>query len=204
MARPSTAEPSVIEDDSTKAKILDAAMRCFVQLGIGKTSMQDVARVANVSRGTVYRYFVDRQAMVEATIELGARQYFADAAAAMGSCDTLAEQVGALAEVIARTQVEHRTRNRLMEGDSGLMSLMVSDHEAALRRNAEFLRPYVRAARERGEVGSEVDESEASEWLARLIMSFNMLQASLTYDADKPTAVRRFVERYAVNGLYHI
>jgi AcrR family transcriptional regulator len=201
MARPATTEPAVAEDESTKAKILDAAMECFIQLGIAKTSVQDVARVARVSRGTVYRYFVDRQAIVEATVEHGARQYYADAAAAMRKYETLTEQVGALAEVVARTQMEHRTRNRLMDGDSALMHLMLSDHHAALRRNAEFLRPYVHTAKERGEIGADVDESEASEWLARLIMSFNMLQTSLTYDGDKPKAVRRFVERYAVNGL---
>ena len=35
------------------AKILAAAMQCFLQLGIAKTSLQDVARAADMSRGTV-------------------------------------------------------------------------------------------------------------------------------------------------------
>ena len=188
-------------DESTQERLLDAAMQCFTQIGIAKTSIQDVARVAGVSRGTVYRYFVDRQALIEATVESGAKHYYAEAAAAMDPLDTLAEQVGAFAEVLSRTLVEHRTRSRLMDGDSGWLRLIASDREASLRRSVGFLRPYVRTAKERGEVARDVDEQEASEWLARLVMSFTTLQTGVSFDIDKPKAVRRFVERYAVSGL---
>jgi AcrR family transcriptional regulator len=205
MPRAQIKEPVAIAesdgDESTKERLLDAAMQCFTQLGIAKTSIQDVAREAGVSRGTVYRYFVDRQALIEATVASGAQRYYAEAAAAMDALDTLAEQVGAFAEVLSRTLVEHRTRSRLMDGDSAWLRLIASDREASLRRAVDFLRPYVRAARDRGEVGRDVDEREASEWLARLVMSFTTLQTGLTFDIEKPKAVRRFVERYAVSGL---
>ena len=48
-------------------KILDAAEQCFEQYGIAKTTIKDVAEVAGVSHMTIYRKFVDRDALFAAT-----------------------------------------------------------------------------------------------------------------------------------------
>jgi AcrR family transcriptional regulator len=188
-------------DEVMTERILLAAMECFSQLGIAKTSIQDVARVAEVSRGTVYRYFPDRQSLIDAGVEFGAMQYYADAAKAMGRKDTLAEQIGAFAEVVARTQLEHRTRDRLMDGDATLMRMVVADRDRTLERHTAFLRPYVEGAVTRNEVAAGLDVDEACEWLARIIMSLTMLQSAMTFSYRKPASVAAFVERYAIGGL---
>lgn len=64
-------------------QILEAANECFTQLGIQRTSVQDVARKANVSRGTVYRYFEDRNVLIDAAIEFGAQRFYREVASAM-------------------------------------------------------------------------------------------------------------------------
>jgi AcrR family transcriptional regulator len=189
------------DEEQRKAQILEAAMQCFVQLGISKTSVQDVARMARVSRGTVYRYFEDRQRLIDAAIEFGSRQYYDDAAKAMASKPTLAAQAAAFAEVAARMIAEHRTRNRLAEGDEALLHRYAADTEGTLRRTTSFLLPYVEAAKERGEVGRDVDPKQAAEGLARLIMSITTTQVAVSFDMSKPKAVARFFEQFAVNGL---
>ena len=110
-----------------REQILDAANECFTQLGIQRTSVQDVARMAKVSRGTVYRYFVDRDVLIEAAIEHGAQRFYRAVAAAMAGKPTLAEQLGAMAETHANILLDHRTRNRLMADDAELMRHMISD-----------------------------------------------------------------------------
>jgi AcrR family transcriptional regulator len=202
MAATGTSAQAELSDEETRRnQILDAAMECFVQLGIARTSVQDVARMAGLSRGTVYRYFDDRQVLIEAAIEHGAQQYYRDAAEAMNKKATLAEQVGAMAEVVARTQLEHRTRNRLMADDAELMRHMIAGSDATVRRTTTFLLPYVEAAKKRREVASNLDALAASEWLARAINSLSTVQSSPTFDVSKPKAVGRFVERFAVAGL---
>lgn len=201
MPRAQVVEPEVTDEELRRGQILDAAMQCFIQLGIARTSVQDVARMAGVSRGTVYRYFDDRQLLIDAAVEHGAQQYYADAAALMATKDTLAEQAGAIAEVVARTLLEHRTRNRLMSDDAELMRHIIAGSDATVRRTAAFLLPYVEAAQERGEVGADVDPEEASEWLARMINSLSTVQTSPTFDMTKPKAVGKFVARFAVSGL---
>lgn len=46
--------------DLASDKILDAAGEAFVELGVSRTGMGDIARFAGCSRGTLYRYFANR------------------------------------------------------------------------------------------------------------------------------------------------
>ena len=195
---------AAIEDQDEfdrRDQILEAANQCFSQLGIQRTSVQDVARMANVSRGTVYRYFEDRTVLIDAAIEFGAQRFYQQVATAMAKKSTLAEQLGAMAETHASILLDHRTRNRLMADDAELMRHMISDGDSAVRRTTEFLVPYVRQAQQRGEVGANVDVVAASEWLARIIYSFSTVNEGQTFNMSKPETVRRYVEKFAVNGL---
>lgn len=196
-----TAELADHDEFDRRDQILEAANQCFSQLGIQRTSVQDVARMANVSRGTVYRYFEDRGILIDAAIEFGAQKFYEQVAAAMAKKTTLAEKVGAMAETHATILLDHRTRNRLMADDAELMRHMISDGDTAVRRSTTFLLPYVREAQERGEVGSNVDVTAASEWLARIIYSFSTVNQAQTFDMSKPETVRRYVEKFAINGL---
>lgn len=196
-----TAELNDQDEFDRRDQILEAANECFTQLGIQRTSVQDVARMANVSRGTIYRYFVDRNVLIGAAIEFGAQKFYQQVAAAMAKKSTLAEKVGAMAETHATILLEHRTRNRLMADDAELMRHMVSDGDTAVRRTTAFLLPYVREAQERGEVGAGIDVAAASEWLARIIYSFSTVNEAQTFDMSKPATVRRYVEKFAINGL---
>src|SRR5439155_18006322 len=52
----------------TPARILDAAFACVAELGLGRTTMDDVARRAAVSRQTVYRYYPSKDQLVVALV----------------------------------------------------------------------------------------------------------------------------------------
>src|SRR3979411_2120430 len=155
-------------DASTRTRILQAALECFMQIGISRTSLHDVARHAQVSRGTVYRYFSERQELIDAAIELRGQRYYQEAATKMDAYDTLAEQVGAFGETVGRNVADF-SRNRLRDDESMFMRLSASDRDGALRRMSHFLVPYVEAAKARGEVRKDVDPEEGAEWLARML-----------------------------------
>ena len=88
-----------------------------------------------------------------------------------------------------------------MADDAELMRHMISDGDSAVRRTTAFLVPYVREAQERGEVGAGIDVTAASEWLARIIYSFSTVNQAQTFDMSKPATVRKYVEKFAINGL---
>src|SRR5712691_9532880 len=60
-----SAASGVPRHDRTAAAILDAAAHALSEHG-GSTSMTDVAAAAGVSRATLYRYYPDREALLDA------------------------------------------------------------------------------------------------------------------------------------------
>lgn len=189
-----------VEGDTTRTRILQAALESFQQLGIAKTNLHDVARAAQVSRGTVYRYFSERRELIDAAIELRAKKYYSTAAERMSRHATLSGQIGALGEVFAES-INDMQHHRLGPDDAALMRLSAEDREGALHRMSLFLVPYIRNARARDEVRSGIDVAEASEWIARVLMSVTTLPASEAFDIQKPKSIAKFMERYAVDGL---
>ncbi|MDD1529596.1 TetR/AcrR family transcriptional regulator [Bradyrhizobium sp. WBOS7] len=64
------------EEDGTKRRqILDGARKVFMDLGFDGASMGEIARAAQVSKGTLYVYFADKSALFEAIIEEEALQH---------------------------------------------------------------------------------------------------------------------------------
>ena len=52
----------------SKQIIVDAAAKCFAQYGPQRTSMDDIAEAAGISRKTLYRVFDDRPKLVQAVL----------------------------------------------------------------------------------------------------------------------------------------
>jgi AcrR family transcriptional regulator len=52
-----------------RARILDAAERCFIERGFHAASMAHIAATADMSAGLIYRYFAGKNAIVQAIIQ---------------------------------------------------------------------------------------------------------------------------------------
>ena len=57
------------EDSSKRRQILDGARKVFMDLGFDGASMNEIARSAGVSKGTLYVYFADKNRLFEAIVE---------------------------------------------------------------------------------------------------------------------------------------
>lgn len=67
-ARVSGRPPLPAEGTGTRRRILQAALACFVEVGIRRTTVEDVARRAGLGRATLYRFFSDKNALVQAVV----------------------------------------------------------------------------------------------------------------------------------------
>jgi AcrR family transcriptional regulator len=56
------------ETSAARTRLLDAAIFCYERLGVGKTSMADIAAQAKVTRPTVYRYFSSHRDILDAVV----------------------------------------------------------------------------------------------------------------------------------------
>ncbi|MEU3012028.1 TetR/AcrR family transcriptional regulator [Nocardia asteroides] len=64
--------------DSVEERILDAALIQFQQVGVRKTTVEDIARAADVDRATVYRRIGSRDDVVRAAFEREVRRLLED------------------------------------------------------------------------------------------------------------------------------
>ncbi|MFF2083638.1 TetR/AcrR family transcriptional regulator [Nocardia sp. NPDC058176] len=64
--------------DSVEERIIDAALVQFERVGVRKTTIEDIARAADVDRATVYRRIGSRDDVVNAAFEREVRRLLAD------------------------------------------------------------------------------------------------------------------------------
>ena len=72
-------------------KIIDAAVRCFERFGPQRTSMNDIADEAGISRRTLYRQFDDRPALVAEILDRRFAVLHASVLAHLASYDDIEE-----------------------------------------------------------------------------------------------------------------
>jgi len=64
-----TESPSDARDAQRRKQILVAARACFVQFGFAKTSLEDIAKRAGLSRPLIYRKFKNKEEILAAAYE---------------------------------------------------------------------------------------------------------------------------------------
>jgi AcrR family transcriptional regulator len=181
--------------------LFEAVHECFVRYGPEKTSIEDVASSAGLSRRTVYRYFRTRDELVAAYVGWGAGRFHELARTRLDRLATFEAQMVELA-VLSRSQTARAGDFAGIEVGAATVAFFVGTmhSEPMLRRSLDFLVPYVRAAQARREVRADVDPAQAAEWIARALFAVAELP-SATFDADDPKALRRFVRQFLIRGL---
>lgn len=82
-----------VDGDEVTDRILDAAAELFLQHGIGRCSVEDVAERSGLGRTTVYRRFGSRQSLVDAVIARECRRFFGGIIAATSHLDRFEDLV---------------------------------------------------------------------------------------------------------------
>ena len=77
---------------SQRVRIVDATLACLASQGMAKTTLDDIAGWAGLSRATVYRAFPGgREAILAATVETEVARLFSELAVVMGEATDLEE-----------------------------------------------------------------------------------------------------------------
>jgi AcrR family transcriptional regulator len=73
-ARGAGRPPDARRQEQRRSEILKAATTVFARVGFAATDVQEIADLAGVGKGTVYRYFPSKEELFLATIDLGMRR----------------------------------------------------------------------------------------------------------------------------------
>jgi AcrR family transcriptional regulator len=158
-----TIAPGSTED--ARERILAAAERCIDRHGIRKTTMDDVASEAGLTRPNVYRYFADRDDLLLELITRHARALLARARKSISRQGSLADQI---VEKILYTADHARrdplTRHILDPDGTSLGKRMIASGTSAMCR-AEMWDPLLDAAVANNELPPGLPRSDIHMWL---------------------------------------
>ncbi|MBI2702685.1 MAG: TetR/AcrR family transcriptional regulator [Mycobacterium sp.] len=182
----------------TRELILDAAYACFRKHGLLKTTIVDISREANVSRSTIYEYFRDKGAILEACAEHASEQFYREMSRAMARGGSLEEKLSYAAVFVS--QARRAIASEEYFDEDAISLLLTKDAALLLRECIDFFAPYLSAAKLTGEVRKDLDVEAAGEWFARILFSL-FSTASPTRDMDDPAVVSEFVTAHVVRGF---
>jgi AcrR family transcriptional regulator len=183
--------------DSTRDRILEATYACVARRGLAKTTIEDAAREAGLSRATVYRTFPGgRDELISAVIGWAALVFFFRLYQQVVDAETL-EQVMERGMMFAhRSIVEHEVLQRVMQTEPELLLPVLTVESNWIRQAiADFLVPYLE---QRG-VAPGVDPAEAADFLARMVLSY--MSSPGRWDLDDPVQVAQLVRAELLAGV---
>ena len=195
-------EPTGPEGQPSNAeRILAAAEECFARYGFQKTSMEDIAREAGMSRTSVYRHFPDKAALFNEVAAARARIFLDEIMRRTAELEGLSAQIEEVARLTHRFVREDPISAALRMTDPDSLARMVSTEASELLGMAmATIVPLIEIARDNGEVRPDLHILRAAEWITRMVFSLSATP-SATLDIDDPEQTTAFIREFLVRGL---
>lgn len=187
--------------DRTGTRILDAAYEQFRRTGIRRSTMEDVARRAGVSRITVYRRFSTKDALVERVVRREFRRYFDQFLIDIARAETVADRV-VLGFVSSLRAIR---RNPLIGGlmtaePDLLVPSLISDGGRTLAIVRQFVAGQLRREQRAGNVAGDLDTDLVAELMVRVSGSFLTVPGEIV-DLDDDERLADVARRFLVPML---
>ncbi len=183
--------------DGPRQRILEATYNCVARWGLSKTTLEDAAREAGLSRATVYRYFPGgRDELIDAVVSWQYLQFFGRLYEEVQGATSL-EEVLERGLVFARKAVlEHEVLQKILETEPELLLPKLSvEANRTLGFISAFLVPYLVS---HGVVPG-VKVQEAADFLARMILSY--ISSPGHWDFGDPAQVAVLVRSELLAGI---
>ncbi|WP_267715409.1 TetR/AcrR family transcriptional regulator [Streptomyces sp. CoH17] len=182
-------------EDPTAQRILDAALEQFTVFGLRRSSMDDVAKRAGVSRVTVYRRFQNKEGLVEQTLLRENSRFFQRLDAAVAALPTMEERVVEGFVVALRHTRAHPLFGGLLRLEPEVVLPYLTVHGgSSLAATVDYLTGHLRRAQQ-AEGRPDEDPRPVAELMVRVAVSFLLNPASCIEMEDADQA-RAFARRY--------
>ena len=183
--------------EAVRQGILVATYACVARWGLSKTTVEDAAREAGVSRATVYRYFPGgRDELMSAVVSWEYARFFTRLYEEVQSAASLEEVMERGLSFAGRAIKEHEVLQRILQTEPDvLLPRLTTEAQSTQELVAAFLVPYLT----RHELAPGVVLAEAADFLARMVLSY--ISSPGRWDLDDPSQLARLVRAELLAGI---
>ncbi|WP_063721569.1 TetR/AcrR family transcriptional regulator [Nocardia vinacea] len=180
------------ESDEVDERIMDAALQRILQVGIRRSSLDDIARRSGVNRVTIYRRFSGKDNLVEAVLSREIQRILAEATVIATTASGVEAQIEETVLYILRLTRTHPLVTQLIDvAPEEALSFYTVRGSDVVSLGVEYITSILQAAQERGEIES-YDPVPVAELIARLAHSL-LLTPAAGIDFGDVDAARDFV-----------
>jgi AcrR family transcriptional regulator len=179
-----------------RERIVNAAEGCFARYGVGKTTVEDIAAAAGMSRATVYRSFAGgRDEVILAVVQRDLRRFLDHLAGRLRRERSVPDAiVEGVVDAVAFVRGEPQVAALLTPDAAGHTQAAVAGGAGSLLDLcADYVRPHFGAAQRDGALRADITVEGAVEFLFRIISSMIVMPRE-----DEP---REFLRTYVVPAL---
>ncbi len=152
-------------------RIVRAALACYSRFGVRKSTLEDIAREAGLSRATIYRYFPNKDTLLRVVISREISRILGRVQSELNTSRPLAERLAHAVIVLQSELAEHKTLHSVMELEPELLLPQLTvEGRASYAMLGALLIPVLRESAQRGEIAPS-DLDEKAEWVARTVVS---------------------------------
>jgi AcrR family transcriptional regulator len=172
-------------------------LRCLASQGTRKTTVDDVAREAGISRATLYRTFPGgKEAVLHAVVETEVARFFSGLAVVMGEAHDLEDVLVAGLVEAARRLSTHEALLYMLEFEPEVMlpHLAFAEMDRVLLAASEFAAPFFARWLEPEQA------ARAAEWAVRIVIS-HLSSPSPGVELTDPASARHMVNTFMLPGI---
>jgi AcrR family transcriptional regulator len=183
--------------DAVERRLVTASLACIARWGVGKTSLDDIAREAGVSRATVYRAVPGgKDRLLEVVLDHEAGRFFHELDAELGAARDLADLLARGVTKTLAAVTDHPALQTMVELEPELVLPHLAFHrlDRVLAVGTELLRPHLA----RYLPGEEIPAT--AEWVTRIVVTY-VINPTSAVDPHDPDSISQLVRTYVVPAL---
>ncbi|WP_054812739.1 TetR/AcrR family transcriptional regulator [Nocardia arizonensis] len=178
--------------DELDEKILDAALQRILQVGIRRSSLDDIARRSGINRVTIYRRFSGKENLIETVLNREIQRILAEATAIVETTPGIAAQIEETVLFVLRlTRTHPLVTQMLAVAPEEALEFYTVRGEELVSQGISFIVSVLQAAQSRNVI-DRYDPQPVAELVARFAHSL-MLTPSAGVDFADDEAARTFV-----------
>ncbi|BDT91871.1 putative TetR-family transcriptional regulator [Nocardia sputorum] len=189
--------------DGVDERIMDAALDRLLQFGIRRASLEDIARMAGLSRITIHRRFAGKDNLIEAVLARETRRMLAEVTAIAATADSVDAQIeDTMLYVLLQTRIHRLVTQLLRVAPDEALRFSTVQGERLVSIGIEYIVGMLTHARSAGLIAA-YDPHPVAELVARLAHSLLLTPGGGSVDFTDDERARAFVRTTIVPLIKH-